>query len=76
MHRALPLWYDRSGGSTRYNTKQIVPATNNAASMLLYQLFQWNGHLFLHCARLIDMTRYVVQLHIIIIILIYYYKQI
>ena len=59
----LPLWYDRSRRSAWYNAEQIVPTANNATSMSFYQFLQWNGHLLLHSARIIDMTRYVVQLN-------------
>jgi len=57
-----PPRYDWSGWASWYDSKQIVPSTDDAASMLLNQLLEWNWHLLLHGTRIVYVTRDVVEL--------------
>ena len=57
-----PERYDRSGASSWDNTKKIVPSSYDSSSMTFNQLLHCDGHLLLHCHRIVYMTGNVEQL--------------
>merc|ERR1719273_2260087 len=51
-----------SGAATRDNTEEVVPASNDTATVSLYQLLQGDAHLLLHGAGVVHVARDVEKL--------------
>merc|ERR1719341_308226 len=50
------LWYQRSRGTTRDDTKKVIPASNDSSTVNFNELLQSDAHLLFHSARVVDMS--------------------
>merc|ERR1719173_296662 len=57
-----PFRDERGRAATRDNTEEVVPASNDTATVSLYQLLQGDAHLLLHSAGVVHVARDVEKL--------------